>query len=491
VSAYLILTRSGYASLGDAAGKSLYVNPGILTDGELAALADAGATVQILARAVDPHAHEAIASAVRAIGASPLWVDMAAEAAQAPAPTVRFDSLAGSATNAPRSETAQSRSVDLAGALGETAVDTPQADTAQPRFADLAGAWAAQAWRGAVRRLRRHRTLVIVPYLGYGNADCLWVRGRVLFDDGWRTQSAQDSRWRNALELLKRLESDEAPGVRVRAAFDGTTLETVTDAGGYFSFDIAPPSPPAGGWHTVELTLDGDAAHAAAEVLVPPAGARFGIVSDIDDTVLWTNVTNKLNMLAMLAQTNAHTRKPFRGVAALYRALVAGAGGAEDNPIFYVSSSPWHLFGPLVDFLRLQGIPVGPLLLKSLGVRQLFGPGRHSTHKLDRIEAILRAYPALPFVLIGDSGEHDPEIYAELVRRHPGRIRAIYIRSVDPDPARADAIDALAAQVGASGAQLVLAPDSVFAATHAAAEGLIAPAALAEVRAGKRAEDAA
>jgi phosphatidate phosphatase APP1 len=75
-------------------------------------------------------------------------------------------------------------------------------------------------------------------------------------------------------------------------------------------------------------------------VLVPAATARFGIISDIDDTVLWTNVTNKLNMALLMVRSNAHTRKPFQGVAAFYRALSQGVAGNEDNPVF-VSSGSW------------------------------------------------------------------------------------------------------------------------------------------------------
>ncbi|HEY5799995.1 MAG TPA: App1 family protein, partial [Burkholderiaceae bacterium] len=151
-------------------------------------------------------------------------------------------------------------------------------------------------------------------------------------------------------------------------------------------------------------------------------------------------------------------------------------------------SSPWHLYDPLREFLRVQGLPAGPLLLKELGLRQLFGPGRHSNHKLETIERIVATYPAMQFVLIGDSGEHDPEIYSEVVRRHPQAVRAIYIRDVNPDPARIDALDRLAAQVSATGTQLIVAPDSVFAATHAAGEGLIAADSLASIRSDQRAD---
>jgi phosphatidate phosphatase APP1 len=94
-------------------------------------------------------------------------------------------------------------------------------------------------------------------------------------------------------------------------------------------------------------------------------------------------------------------------------------------------------------------------------------------------------------VLIGDSGEQDPEIYREVVQEYPGRSKVSYIRSVDPDPVRLAALDALVEEVRRTACQLVLAPDNAFAAAHAAAEGLIATAALAEVRAQKAGDEKA
>jgi phosphatidate phosphatase APP1 len=232
---------------------------------------------------------------------------------------------------------------------------------------------------------------------------------------------------------------------------------------------------------------------ATAQVLVVATNARFAVISDIDDTVLWTNVTNKLNMAMLMARSNFHTRRAFKGVAAFYRALHDGVDSGADhgggNPIFYVSNSPWHLYASLRGFLDLQGLPPGPLLLRELGLGQLLNKGQHANSKLERIEAIMAAFPGLPFVLIGDSGERDPEIYAELVRRHPGAITAIYIRNVNPDPARIAALDALIAQVSASGAQLVVAADSEAAASHAAAAGLIDVARLPAIRAGEALPD--
>jgi phosphatidate phosphatase APP1 len=152
-------------------------------------------------------------------------------------------------------------------------------------------------------------------------------------------------------------------------------------------------------------------------------------------------------------------------VAAFYRALHAGV-----NPMFYVSKSPWNLYLPLVELMQAEAIPLGPLLLRDFGLHLA---RRKEEHKLTQIGRILATYDRLRFVLIGDSGERDPEVYSEIVRRHPGRVRAIYIRAIDPDATRTAAIEELAAQVRKSDCQLVLAPDTAYAAVHAAAEGLI------------------
>ena len=300
--------------------------------------------------------------------------------------------------------------------------------------------------------------------------------GRVLKDDGVRPASGPDDarrhRWRNLRTFLKLIESDEVPHARLVARFGGVEREVRADGEGYFRVELE-CSRIRAGWQQVELRLATDPkVRSLGRVLVPSARARFAVVSDIDDTVVYTHVTNKVRMLLTIALSSARMRKPFEGVTAFYRALHAGV-----NPFFYVSKSPWNLYVPLAEYLEVQGLPEGPLFLRNLG------PRMPRDHKCQAIAALLAAYPRLPFILIGDSGETDPEVYADLVRRHPKRIRAIYIRSVHRKARRGAAIEALIRQVARSGCQLVLCPDSEHAAVHAAGEGLIDASALGAVSA--------
>ncbi len=313
--------------------------------------------------------------------------------------------------------------------------------------------------------------IIILPYVSYGTPLKLTLRGRVLEDEGFRPAADADGRWRNLIHFYKRLESDEVPGARLRAG----NAETLTDREGYFRLEVEGSF--AAGWNDIELELlHPRPAQGVARVLVPPKEARFGVISDIDDTVVTSNVTSKVKMIMTVALTNARTRKPFNGVAAFYRALHAGV-----NPVFYVSKSPWNLYAPIVEYLEVQQLPEGPVMLRDFGFRS------PKNHKSTEIENILNTYPSLRFVLSGDSGEQDPEIYAGVVRRFPGRIRVIYIRSVSEK--RIMQVEKLVAEVAPTGTQLVLAPDSEFAAAHAAAEGLIQPSDLRAIRSDRRSDE--
>lgn len=320
---------------------------------------------------------------------------------------------------------------------------------------------------------QRRDSVIILPYLGYGTSEKLALCGRVLQDEGFRPARDAEHRWRNLVAFVKRLESDEIAGARLSATFGGSSAEAMSDSEGYFSVEFAAPGL-AAGWHEIQLQLLDTPAHETGKVLVPPADAKFGVVSDLDDTVIQSDVTRKIRMLVKLALSNARTRKPFQGVAAFYRALHQGR-----NPFFYVSKSPHNLYSPLVEFLEHQQLPAGPVLLRDYGARMM------KDHKTRAIERILTTYPALDFILIGDSGEQDPEIYTDILSRFPERIRVIYIRSIDRSPQRLKAIEKLVEQVASTKCQLVLAPDSEFAAAHAAAEGLIAAEDLSKVRMDK------
>ena len=344
------------------------------------------------------------------------------------------------------------------------------------------------ARRGRLQRLQ------LDAYRSYGTATKFYIKGRLLGDRGLTPQAATDSGWRNFRSMVRRFNSREIAGADLAAELpDGSQHLVSTDDEGYFTLVLEPhalPAPTAYLWYPVPVCLTRLPApfgaglpvvQATASVLVPPPGAEFAVISDLDDTVFETRATNVLKMLARTLLSNAHSRQPFAGVAEFYRRLQRGRSGRPDNPFFYVSSSPWNLYDLLDEFMALHELPTGPLLLRDLSIarpKTTPPPGVtgsaaiHFAHKLHEIDDLLRTYPALPFVLLGDSGQEDARIYREVVRRHPGRIRAIYIRDVQV-PARAALVGPIIEELGRENVPMLLVADYATAAAHAAGLGLV------------------
>ena len=294
-----------------------------------------------------------------------------------------------------------------------------------------------------VRRTIKRRLGILAPlriamYGGYGTTEELTLRGRVLEERERAAPSLQDSPLSNFRRAFWQFESDEVPHVELELELGGGERATVvTDDDGYFMLRHRFAAPAAPGWRMVRARVTrapypvSALPSAEGQVLIPAPHARFGVISDIDDTILQSFVQNRPRMVYLTLVGNPFTRQPFEGTTELYRGLRESGQGA---PFFYVSKSMWNLFPLLELFIAHQHLPRGALLLRNM---RLFGPRPSVPHKANAIRELLETYPKLPFLLIGDSGEHDLELYLDAARRYPGRVRAILIRNVSPAPQRA------------------------------------------------------
>ncbi len=328
--------------------------------------------------------------------------------------------------------------------------------------------WDRMRLRRAGNRVPEH--FRIATYGGHGSpSEGVVVRGRVL-DDPLPAEPVEGEAVGDAFRrTLKQFVTDELPGVPLRVSVGDAFVETHTDEEGYFLVRLQPTpasltSPSTSGAVELAATYRGlsDPHRTSFEVAVPPPHARFGVISDVDDTILETGVQRVGHMVKQTFTGSALTRTPFEGAPELYRDLVS-----DTNPVFYVSSSPWNLHAFLVAFLDHREFPRGPVLL-----RDLLGTVEGREQKSVRLHEILDLHPTLSFVLLGDSGEHDPQIYAELVRDYPGRILAVYIREVRLDPG-----DGRVEQVSEAWTDetvpFVLAADSAAVRRHATELGLL------------------
>lgn len=284
----------------------------------------------------------------------------------------------------------------------------------------------------------------IITFRSYGTANHLYVKGRAIQDEG--IDLSKTGFFNLIWNSWKRFETDKVKNAKlILKLADGRTLETVSDSQGYFLIDAMIenllPLTDAEGWLHYSISFAEEIKgrkiqqnnNFKGEILIPSEGAKFGVISDIDDTILHTGLTSFFKW-AVVKNTffkRVEKRIPLEGAAAFYHQLHDGKSGSDCNPVFYVSHSPWNLYRYLEVFLQKNDFPKGPILLRDFvnPFAKKYKPEKPQKQK--EIINILKTYPQMSFILIGDSGEHDPDIYIEIAEAHPERILAIYLRNVN------------------------------------------------------------
>ncbi|MCM2973409.1 App1 family protein [Larsenimonas suaedae] len=326
---------------------------------------------------------------------------------------------------------------------------------------------------------------LIYPYRGYGSQREIFLMGRV-FHQPSLGLPLKSGVLRDMADIVRRMVRWGLADREVAISVGHHESVVTTDRDGYFyaHITLSRSLPTDTVWHKAELKVLGteETLPAVADIYVPKPDIDLAVISDIDDTVMYTGVANKIKMMYRLFMEKADERTAFPGVAPFYQALHGGATGDAGRPMLYVSRGPWSIYEILEAFFHLNNIPAGPVLfLREWGLTlQHPLPKKAEDHKAHLIESMLSLYDELPFVLIGDSGQRDPEIYADIVERYPNRIKTIYIRSVHKQSDRDQSIARLAAKVQDAGCELILASSSEKMACHAFERGYIS-------RAGKEA----
>lgn len=293
------------------------------------------------------------------------------------------------------------------------AADSPKAHGAS-RFED----WYLTQ-RSRVARARGHREQ-IVPFTGYGTTAGVRILCRVLLTKTKTTSSGKLRKIRG----WRSFTSVPVANARVHITINGFSLTVDADRGGVIDHVIPVTLSP--GWHTLTLQTD-NSSPATAKVTVVSPEATLGVICDIDDTVMVTALPRPLLAAWNSFVRDEHARSAVPGMAVLLERLVRDNPGA---PVVYLSTGAWNVAPTLHRFLTRHLFPIGPLLLTDWGPThdRWFRSGR--LHKETNLRRLATEFPGIRWILIGDDGQHDEEIYADFAAAHPENVRAIAIREL-------------------------------------------------------------
>ncbi|WP_299063850.1 phosphatase domain-containing protein [uncultured Polaribacter sp.] len=285
--------------------------------------------------------------------------------------------------------------------------------------------------------------LQIIVFQSYGSDTHFYVRGRALQDENINLEK------NNVFSLLrntwKRFESDEVRNTSLTILLPNNhKIITKTDYKGYFevseTLNNLTNLTDIEGWLNFEVSFtDSNIKRKITnnntflgKMLIPKLRVDYGIISDIDDTILHTGVISRMKWRVLINTffVSPLKRKVLVGAAEFYNLLHLGKSGKNANPLFYVSHSPWNLYRYLDFFLEKNNFPKGAILLRTAGSIFKKKTLEEKPQKQNEIRNILKTYTDLKFILIGDAGEHDADIYMEITKNYPNRIKAIYLRSV-------------------------------------------------------------
>lgn len=262
-----------------------------------------------------------------------------------------------------------------------------------------------------------------MPFPGYGGTGWVRVVGRVLIVPPQprrpRDASAGVRGWRSFASIPVSFAS-------VRVDIGGRSHDVVADRGGVIDAVIEADLAP--GWQTFTMSVEGQEPVEATAFIVAE-DVRFGIISDVDDTVMVTALPRPFIAAWNSFVVNEHARTPVPGMAVLLEQLRRDNPGA---PVIYLSTGAWNVAPTLRRFLGRHLFPDGAMLLTDWGPThdRWFRSGRD--HKATNLRRIAAEFPDVRWLLIGDDGQHDEAIYSEFQQEHPSSVAGVAIRRLLP-----------------------------------------------------------
>jgi phosphatidate phosphatase APP1 len=276
--------------------------------------------------------------------------------------------------------------------------------------------------------IARGRIPVIHAFTSYGSTRLVRILGRAVMA----------KRYDSPLSIYRGIKSlfvARVSNVEVEVKIDGQTLSRKirTDNNGYIdaNFRVALPA----GEHQISLSIidemyykaQQDSELSKGKLLIYPPSSKIGIICDLDDTIIRSDLFGWVRAIWLALFSNPREREPVQG---MNRFLMTIQRQFPSAKFFFVSTTAWNMSYYIKRFLVANHFPFGPLVLRDWGFEEEQGFTSGEQHKLTSIRSLFERFPGTQWILIGDNGQSDCRIYADILSAFPHKVRAIFIRQI-------------------------------------------------------------
>lgn len=267
-------------------------------------------------------------------------------------------------------------------------------------------------------------------YSAYGNTHKVIIQGRMLKVKSFKKVEKSDSWFRNFWRRVKGIESDEIANKKIVARFDNVEFSTKSDDEGYFNFDIKSKKPFKSGYKHINLNINNNPNIHKTKAKIFPNKPLVGIISDFDDTIVVSNVTNKIKLGINNFFKNYKQRQLIESMRERFEKILLKNPKSSPNPLFIISGSPSQFFKSIEGFLNYYKFPNHILMLKKIHGNNKDSLFKQFDYKYKKIKRLFQLYPNIKWIMFGDSGEQDFEVYKTLKEKYPNKIIKYYIRDI-------------------------------------------------------------
>lgn len=260
----------------------------------------------------------------------------------------------------------------------------------------------------------------------YGSASKLVVSGRIFKEKQKREKLKTDGIWTNIKRSFGYLAKDEIKDSQLTVLADGQYFHIRSDNEGYFIFESTAHKNSYRDHQGVTITIDESNASASCNAMIATGKKQVGVISDFDDTLVISNVTNKLKLLKNSLLRNYKQRTPVKGMNNRFTKIF----GSQKPFLFIITGSPRQLQEPIEKFLDFHDFPKRTIIAKKVHGDNNDRKLSQLEYKYSKIKPLMDMYPHTSWVFFGDSGEKDLEVYKIIRDEYPSRVRDIYIRDV-------------------------------------------------------------